>query len=113
MLKSFLALLTLPLLASAVEAEKQFENDQIRVMKILIQGGEEIGFNHYSNPRVAIAIQGGILTRIQEDGTCQDVVFPTGKAVFLEADQPGEQHRAINRSENPLEVIVVHLKKKP
>lgn len=107
----FLALACLiPFIAQALEVEKQFENEKISVLKVRLEAGEEIGLHRDEYPRVVIGLQGGTIHRIEQAGTCNEIVFPTGKAVFLEADPVGEQHRAVNKTDQAIEVIVVQLK---
>ena len=107
----FLALACIvPFATQALEVEKQFENQQICVLKILMNAGEELGFHRDERSRVVIGLQGGTITRIEQNGTCNEIVFPTGKAVFLEPDPVGEQHRAINKTDKPIEVMVVQFK---
>lgn len=107
----FLALACLiPFAAQALEVEKQFENEKVSVLKARLEAGEEMGLHRDEYPRIVIGLQGGTIHRIEQGGTCKEVVFPTGKAVFLEADPVGEQHRAVNRTDQAIEVVVVQLK---
>ncbi len=62
-------------------------------------------------PQVVVALQGGVITRLEADGSTVDVNFPTGKAVFREIDPPDQLHRSINNSSAPVELIVIQLKK--
>ena len=94
----------------AIEYAVQFENDYVHVAKAKIMPQEEIGLHRDANPQVVIALQGGIITRLEADGTKTDVTFPTGKAVFREADPSGELHKSINKSSNPVELVIIQLK---
>ncbi len=106
----FLAALALPFLAQSLEFEILTENDQIRVSKIKVFPGEEVGWHRDENPRVVIGLKGGTVTRIEEDGSKNDVYFPEGKAIFLDADPIGQMHRGINASKREIEIIVVEVK---
>jgi hypothetical protein len=94
----------------ALEYEKQFENDQICIAKAKISPHEEIGLHRDVYPQVVIALKGGTITRLEADGRTTDVKFPTGEAVFREADSEIEQHRSVNNSSEPVELIIIQLK---
>lgn len=94
----------------ALEYEQQFENDQISIGKATIAPHEEIGFHRDMYPQVVIALKGGTITRLEADGRTTDVKFPTGKAVFKEADPENEQHRSVNNSSETVELIIIQLK---
>ena len=112
MLKNMLVAIAcvVPFTAQAVDVEKQFENEQIRVLKVAVHPGEEIGLHRDEYRRAVIGLQGGVISRISEDGHVNEIVFPTHGTVFLEADPEGELHRAVNNTEKTIEVIVVQLK---
>jgi quercetin dioxygenase-like cupin family protein len=94
----------------ALEYEQQFENDQICIGKATIAPHEEIGLHRDLHPQVVIALKGGTITRLEANGQTTDVKFPTGKAVFREADPENEQHRSVNNSSEPVELIIIQLK---
>ncbi|WP_068466661.1 cupin domain-containing protein [Candidatus Protochlamydia phocaeensis] len=94
----------------ALEYEQQFENDQICIGKATIAPHEEIGLHRDMHPQVVIALKGGTITRLEADGRTTDVKFPTGKAIFRKADPENEQHRSVNNSSEPVELIIIQLK---
>ncbi len=94
----------------ALEYEKQFENDQICVAKAKISPHEEIGLHRDVYPQVVIALKGGTITRLEADGRTTDVKFPTGEAVYREADPENEQHHSVNNSSESVELITIQLK---
>jgi hypothetical protein len=96
--------------AFAVESEVQFENDQVRTLKVKIMAHEEIGLHRDDYPQVVVSIKGGTITRLEADGSMTDVKFPKGEAVYREADPPGQLHRSINNTCKPIELIIVQLK---
>ncbi|NNM43254.1 MAG: hypothetical protein HKM07_02805 [Chlamydiae bacterium] len=109
----FLTLLSIPLFAHTLEYTIQCENDQVRVSKMKLLPGEQIGLHRDEYPRVVVGLKGGHFTRIEEDGSSRDIVFPTGEAIYLEADPVGQLHSGENGTEE-LEIIIVELKtKKP
>ncbi len=100
-----------PFVAQTVEFEVQFENEEIRVYRFKIEAGEEIGLHRNEYPRVIFAIQGGTITRFEQDGSVNHVICPTGKSFFVEADPKDQFHCSLNSSENAIEAIVFEMKK--
>lgn len=103
----------LSLNASAVEAEVQFENDQVRILSIKIAAHEEIGEHRDELPQVVISLKGGTITRLEADGSKTEVHFPKGEAVYRDADPVGEMHKSVNATCKPVELVVVQLKNQP
>jgi hypothetical protein len=58
-----------------------------------------------------VALEGGVIERLEANGEITPVDFPKGEAVFREADPPGELHRSVSRSPLPIELIIIQLKK--
>lgn len=82
----------------ALEYEVQFENEQVNVARVKVM------------PQIVIALQGGTITRLEQNGTKTEVQFPTGKAVFREVDPPEQLHCSVNDSSEAVELIIVQLK---
>lgn len=95
----------------ALEYEVQFENEDVCVSRIVIEPKEEIGLHRDVLPQIVIGLKGGIITRIESDGREVDVEFPTGKAVYRPVDPEDEMHSSVNKSDSPVEIISVQLKK--
>ncbi len=96
--------------AQALEYEIQIENDHVSVARAKIMPHEEIGLHRDAYQQVVIALQGGIITRLEADGSTVDVNFPTGKAVFREIDPPDQLHKSVNNSAVPIELVIIQLK---
>lgn len=94
-----------------LEYEVQFENDQICISRIMIAPKEEIGLHRDALQKIVIGMQGGVITRIESDGREVDVEFPTGKSVYRPIDPEGALHRSLNKSDFPIEIIVIEMKK--
>lgn len=94
----------------ALEYQLQFENEQVIVAKAKILPHEEIGLHRDAYPQVVIALQGGTITRLEEDGRKVDVEFPTGVPVFRPTDPENQLHRSVNNSSSPIELIIIQLK---
>lgn len=97
--------------AQGFEYELQFENEWICVAKVKMLAGEEIGLHRDVYPQVVIASKGGTVTRLEADGSETEVCFPTGEAVFRKADPESELHRTANRSSEPIELLLIQIKK--
>jgi hypothetical protein len=93
-----------------MEYEMLLDNDKVRVSRVKIMAGEEVGLHRDEYPAVVIALQGGTITRLEADGTTTDVVFPSNVPVFRPIDPPDLLHRSVNSSSNAIELIVTQLK---
>lgn len=94
----------------ALEYEIQFENDQVCVARVMIDPQEEIGLHRDAMPQIVFGVRGGVITRLESNGQEIDVEFPTGKAVYRPADPEDEYHKSVNRSDIPVEIIIVQIK---
>lgn len=95
----------------ALEYEVQLENDQVCVARVKIMPNEEIGLHRDAFRQVVIALKGGTITRNEANGTTTDVKFPTGVAVFRGIDPSDEPHTSVNKGSEPVELMIVQLKK--
>lgn len=113
-MKYFLALACCALTQmQALEYEVQFENDQVCVSRVVIEPKEEIGLHRDAVPQFVIGLRGGTITRLESDGKEMDVEFPTGKAIYRPVDPENELHRSVNKSDAPIEIIIIQMKKQP
>lgn len=94
----------------SMEREIQFENQQIKVAKVKVLPYEEIGLHRDALPRIIVPLQGGTITRLETDGTTNEVTYTTGTAVYREADPAEMLHRSVNKSSEPIELIVIQFK---
>jgi len=96
----------------ATRRESQFDNEHVRVWKSIILPNQPLALHRHDHGRALIALVGGQLSVVDENGkalnTCN---WESGKAYWLSADPPGQMHADVNRSERPIEVIVVELQK--
>lgn len=98
--------------AQALEYEVHFENDQVCVSRVVIEPKEEIGLHRDALPQIVIGLRGGTITRLESDGREIDVKFPTGKAVYRPIDPEDELHKSVNKSDEPIEIMIIQLKNK-
>ena len=89
----------------------QFENEYVEVWKSVIVPNQPLSMHRHDNPRAIIALKGGTLRVVNEAGESHDMTWETGSAYWLEADPPGELHGDVNEGTEPIEVIVVQLKR--
>lgn len=92
--------------------EPQFENEHLRVWKSIILPNQPLALHRHEHGRALIALVGGQLLVVDEKGkTLNTYNWETGKAYWLAADPPGQMHADVNRTDRPIEVIVVELQK--
>ena len=89
----------------------QFENDQVRVWKSIIEPNQPLTQHRHEHGRTLIALAGGKMKIVEANGSSKNVVWETGKAYWLDADPPGQTHADVNEGPRAIEVIVVEMKK--
>lgn len=89
----------------------QFENEHVRVWKTVIMPHEPLTMHRHDSARVIVGLKGGTLTKIEETGEISELSFETGKAYWLIEDPPGTLHGDVNESDEPIEVMVIEIKK--
>lgn len=89
----------------------QFENEHVRVWKTVIMPHEPLTMHRHDSARVIVGLKGGTLTKIEETGEISELSFETGKAYWLIEDPPGILHGDVNESDEPIEVMVIEIKK--
>jgi hypothetical protein len=97
---------------SGTRREPQFENEHVRVWKSIIMPKQPLALHRHEKGRALIALKGGQLKVVDKDGKAINTYnWETGKAYWLDADPPGQMHGDLNDTSDPIEVIVVELKK--
>lgn len=92
--------------------EPQFENEHVRVWKSIILPNQPLALHRHDFGRTIVALKGGTLDVVDGKGqTTKKMTWESGKAYWLGADPPGEQHGDMNRGTEPIEVIVVELRR--
>lgn len=96
----------------ATRREPQFENEHLRVWKSIIMPKQPLALHRHEHGRALVALVGGRLTVVDSSGAAINTYdWETGKAYWLDADPPGRLHADVNNTAQPIEVIVVELKK--
>jgi beta-alanine degradation protein BauB len=99
--------------ATGTRREPQFENEHVRVWKSIIMPNQPLALHRHDHGRTIVALKGGTLDVVDGKGqTKTQMTWESGKAYWLGADPPNEQHGDMNRTSQPIEVIVVQMKKK-
>jgi beta-alanine degradation protein BauB len=97
---------------SGTRREPQFQNDQVEVWKSIIMPNQPLALHRHDHGRTIVALKGGTLDIVDANGkTLHQEKWESGKAYWLAADPPGQQHGDLNKGKEPMEVIVVQLKK--
>jgi hypothetical protein len=98
--------------SSQTRREPQFENDSVRVWKSIIMPNQPLALHRHDFGRTIVALKGGTLDVVDARGQTKDrMTWETGRAYWLGADPPGEQHGDMNRGKEPIEVIVVEMRR--
>jgi hypothetical protein len=101
-----------PQQVTATRREPQFENDSVQVWKSIIMPRQPLALHRHELGRAIVVLKGGSLDIVNEKGeTKKTLKWETGKAYWLDKDPAGEQHADLNRGTEPIEVIVVQLKR--
>src|ERR1700733_12486517 len=96
--------------ASQTQRYPQFENDDVIVWKSVVIPNAPLTMHRHEHPRVIIALSGGTMNIVQQNGPTEQHVWETGKAYWLPANPAGTVHADVNAGDEPIEVMVVELK---
>ena len=88
----------------------QFENEDVKVWKSVIAPDAPLAMHRHDHPRVIIALQGGTMKVVEQNGPTEEHVWQTGKAYWLPANPPNTVHADVNAGDKDIEVMVVELK---
>jgi hypothetical protein len=98
--------------ASQSRREPQFENDEVRVWKSIVLPNQPLTLHRHDHGRTIVALKGGTMEVVDGKGvTKKKMPWETGKAYWLPVDPAGEEHADLNRGKEPIEVMVVEMRK--
>jgi quercetin dioxygenase-like cupin family protein len=97
--------------ASQPQRIPQFENDDVKVWKTTVMPNAPLTMHTHDHPRVIVALSGGTMKVVNEDGTSETHQWDTGKAYWLPLSEGKKRHADANQGNKPIEVMVVELKK--
>jgi quercetin dioxygenase-like cupin family protein len=89
----------------------QFENEEVKVWKSVVLPNAPLTMHRHDHPRVLIALSGGTMNIVEEDGKTERHIWETGKAYWLPSNPPDTRHADVNAGDKPIEVMVIELKK--
>jgi len=89
----------------------QFENQDVKVWKSIVAPNTPLTMHRHDHGRVIIALRGGTMKIVEQNGPAEQHVWDTGKAYWLPANPPNTMHADVNAGDQPIEVMVVELKK--
>lgn len=96
--------------ASQAQRIPQFENDDVKVWKTTVMPNAPLAMHTHDHPRVIVALSGGTMKIVYEDGTSEVHKWDTGKAYWLSLEEGKKRHADANVGAKPVEVMVVELK---
>jgi len=88
----------------------QFENSDVKVWKTVVMPHAPLTMHTHERPRVIVALSGGTMKIVNEDGTSESQVWETGKAYWLPLAEGKKRHADANLGDKPIEVMVIELK---
>ena len=100
-----------PAAAEQTQRFPQFENESVKVWKSVILPNQPLAMHHHDHPRVIIALTGGVMNLVEQNGPTERHIWEAGKAYWLPAMPPGAMHSDVNAGDKPIEVMVVELEK--
>ena len=89
----------------------QFENEDVKVWKSIVLPNSPLTLHRHDHPRIIIALAGGAMKIVTENGPTETHQWDTGKAYWLPANPPNTRHADVNAGDKPIEVMVVELEK--
>jgi hypothetical protein len=92
--------------------ESQFENEDVRVWKAIVLPNQPLALHRHDHGRTIVALKGGTMDVVDGKGqTKKKMVWESGKAYWLGVDPAGEEHGDLNRGKEPIEVMVVEMRR--
>jgi beta-alanine degradation protein BauB len=88
----------------------QFENDDVKVWKTVVMPNAPLTMHTHDHARVIVALSGGTMRIVNEDGSSETHRWDTGKAYWLSAEEGKKRHTDANQGSKPIEVMVIELK---
>jgi hypothetical protein len=97
--------------AAGIQRVVQFENDDVKVWKSIVVPNAPLTMHRHEHGRVIIPLRGGTMKIVEQTGGSEAHVWETGKAYWLPRNAPNTMHADVNADDQPIEVMVVELKK--
>src|SRR5271155_2155206 len=97
--------------ATQTQRFPQFDNEDVKVWKSVVLPNAPLTMHRHEHPRVIIALSGGTMKIVDQQGKSEEHVWETGKAYWLPTNPPNTMHADVNAGDKPIEVMVVELEK--
>jgi hypothetical protein len=107
---SALASTSTPQQTSQTRRIPQFENEDVNVWESLVMPGAPLVMHTHDHPRVLVALSGGTMKIVYENGPTEVHKWDTGKAYWLSGEEGKRRHADVNAGDKPIDVMVVELK---
>src|SRR5580692_6977001 len=75
----------------------QFENEDVKVWKTTVMPHAPLAMHTHDHPRVIVALSGGTMKVVNEDGTSEVHQWETGKAYWLSLEEGKKRHADSNQ----------------
>ena len=92
-----------------VQRVPQFENQDVKVWRTTVMPNAPLTMHTHQHPRVIVALTGGTMKVVYEDGGSELHKWETGKAYWLSVEEGKRRHADVNQGDKPIEVMVVEL----
>jgi len=89
----------------------QFDNQDVNVWKSIVMPNAPLVMHTHEHARVIIALAGGTMKIVYENGQSEMHQWETGKAYWLSTEEGKRRHADVNTGNKPIEVMVVELLK--
>ena len=89
----------------------QFENDDVNVWKTTVPPNAPLVMHTHEHPRVIVALTGGAMKTVYENGPTEVHQWEAGKAYWGSLEEGKKRHADANTGDKPIEVMVIELKK--
>ncbi len=96
--------------SNATRRIPQFENADVSVWKSIVMPNTPLVMHTHEHPRVIVALSGGEMKIVREDGSSETEHWETGKAYWLTSAEGKTRHADVNAGTKPIEVMVIELK---
>lgn len=91
--------------------EVQLENDDLKISKMTLPPEKETKMHRDDLYRVLVTLKGGKVQITDNSGSQTSFTMETGKSYYLPPDAPGAMHATENKSNEPIELMVIEFKK--
>ena len=91
-----------------VPPEQVFENQKVKITRILIKPGEGTPLHTHALDHIAVIMQGTTMKDVETDGKFKSVDQKTGEVHYVPGT--GRTHSFANTGTSPLEIVSIELK---